>query len=139
MNAIGAALSLSTLILVSISAGCAREPEIEIVEGLDVCRECNMIIDQVNQAAGFVSGGDFVGWYCDVSSRRCGISKRDAYDLYLAHHEGHGGYNNRTYRNKKWLLEAAAKVRDRAKTYRLQLSRCREKLDRPKKKKFWFF
>ncbi len=82
---------------------------------------------------------DFVGWYCDMSNQRCGISKRDAYDLYLAHHEGHGGYNDRTYRNKKWLLEAAAKVRDRAKAYSLQLSRCRKQLDRPEKKKFWFF
>ena len=41
-------------------AGCAREPAIEIVEGIDVCRECNMVIDQVNQAAGFVSGGEFI-------------------------------------------------------------------------------
>ncbi len=60
MNATSAALSLSTFSLVLISTGCAREPEIEIVEGLDVCRECNMVIDQVNQAAGLVSGGEFV-------------------------------------------------------------------------------
>lgn len=82
---------------------------------------------------------DFVGWYCDVSNKRCGISKKDAYNLYLAHHEGHGGFNDLTYRDKKWLLEAAEKVRTRAKVYSRQLSRCREKLDRPKEKKFWFF
>jgi hypothetical protein len=41
-------------------AGCVREPKIELVEGVDVCRECNMIIDQANQAAGFVSGNEFI-------------------------------------------------------------------------------
>jgi len=40
--------------------GCVREPKIEVVAGVDVCAECNMVIDQVNQAAGFVQGNDFV-------------------------------------------------------------------------------
>jgi hypothetical protein len=40
--------------------GCATEPKIEVVEGLDVCRECNMVIDQVNQAAGFVRQSEFI-------------------------------------------------------------------------------
>ena len=54
-----ASKQLALALLLTFS-GCAREPAIEIVEGIDVCRECNMVIDQVNQAAGFVSGGEFI-------------------------------------------------------------------------------
>jgi hypothetical protein len=55
-----AASKLLALTLLLTFSGCAREPAIEIVEGIDVCRECNMVIDQVNQSAGFVSGGEFI-------------------------------------------------------------------------------
>ncbi|HOO77166.1 MAG TPA: hypothetical protein PK636_08110 [bacterium] len=82
---------------------------------------------------------DFLGWYCDQSSRLCGISKRDAYHLYLAYHEGHTGFNRRTYRNKTWLLQVALKVRKRAATYARQLSGCRRQLDEEADSGFWFF
>ncbi len=55
-----AELALSSLVLLLALGGCVREPKIEVVAGLDVCAECNMVIDQVNQAAGFVSGNDFI-------------------------------------------------------------------------------
>ena len=80
---------------------------------------------------------DFVGWYCDRSYKRCSISKKDAYNLYLAHHEGHGGFNKRTYRDKKWLQEAARKVRDRARTYSRQLNGCLGKLEERKERKLF--
>jgi hypothetical protein len=51
---------LSFLFVIHTVAGCAREPTIEIREGIDVCRECNMIIDQANQACGYVSGSEFI-------------------------------------------------------------------------------
>ena len=51
---------LRTALSLVILAGCAKEPKIELVEGIDVCRECNMVIDQANQAAGFVSGSEFI-------------------------------------------------------------------------------
>ncbi len=79
---------------------------------------------------------DFVGWYCDRSQKRCGISKGDPYRLYLAYHEGQGGYNRGSYRDKAWLLAAAGQVRDRAATYRRQLNRCRKKLEPKERKKF---
>jgi len=72
---------------------------------------------------------DFLGWYCDLSHRLCGISKRDAYRLYLAFHEGHSGYNRGTWRNKTWLRDVAKKVSRRAVTYSRQLKGCRKKLD----------
>jgi len=67
---------------------------------------------------------DFVGWYCDTSRKKCGISKQDAYHLYLAYHEGHGGYNRKTYQNKGWLLGVARKVQSRANRYTSQLTSC---------------
>jgi len=72
---------------------------------------------------------DFIGWYGNMSHRKLGISKLDAYSQYLAYHEGHGGYRRKTYNKKKWLLKVAAKVNRNAKRYRGQLSRCRKKLD----------
>jgi hypothetical protein len=60
MSKIHVLRSLSVALLFTALSGCAREPEIQVVPGIDVCRECNMIIEQVNQAAGFVSGGEFI-------------------------------------------------------------------------------
>ena len=77
---------------------------------------------------------DFVGWYCDRSHRRSGISRHDPYRLYLAYHEGHGGYNRGTHREKQWLLSTAARVRDRAARYSRQLAGCREGLESRRKR-----
>ena len=51
---------LPSLFLLLALGGCLKEPEIRIVEGIDTCRECNMVIDQPKQAAGFVKDGEFV-------------------------------------------------------------------------------
>ncbi len=67
---------------------------------------------------------DFVGWYCHQSHIKCGISKKDAYSLYLAYHEGHGGFNAGTYKGKAWLLKVARSVEARSKTYAAQLQGC---------------
>ncbi|MFZ5697512.1 MAG: transglycosylase SLT domain-containing protein [Pseudomonadota bacterium] len=74
---------------------------------------------------------DFVGWYHDRSARQLGIPRGDAYKLYLAYHEGHGGYARGTFRKKSWLLDVAKKVDGRAKTYGTQLAKCRDELDGP--------
>ena len=67
---------------------------------------------------------DFVGWYCNLSRIKCGISKNDAYHLYLAYHEGHGGFNRKTYQKKAWLLRVARKVDSRSQRYKGQLASC---------------
>jgi len=72
----------------------------------------------------FADAVDFIGWYCDLSHKRCGISKLDAYHLYLAYHEGHGGFSRKTYMKKDWLLQVARKVEARAHRYEGQLSSC---------------
>lgn len=73
---------------------------------------------------------DFVGWYCRQSVVRCGISKDNAADLYLAYHEGHGGFNRGTYKKKAWLRKVARRVAQRANSYRKQLSGCEKELRR---------
>ena len=72
---------------------------------------------------------DFVGWYNDTSHRKNGIPKDDAFRLYLAYHEGHGGYSRQTYRSKQWLMDVARKVDKRAKQYNVQLNGCVKKLE----------
>ncbi len=74
---------------------------------------------------------DFVGWYHDRSAKKLGIGRSDANRLYLAYHEGHGGYARGTYQKKKWLLDVAKKVEVRSKTYGTQLAKCRDDLEGP--------
>jgi len=72
----------------------------------------------------FADAIDFVGWYNRQSQKRSGISLHDTYALYLAYHEGHGGYNRATYLKKQWLISVAHKVQDRADSYQAQLVGC---------------
>ena len=75
----------------------------------------------------FTDAVDFVGWYNSQSHRLSGISKVDAYSLYLAYHEGHGGYNRRSFSNKQWLLNVAKKVSAQSARYGSQLQGCEQK------------
>ena len=72
----------------------------------------------------FADAVDFIGWYNKHSYTTLRISKSDAKSTYLAYHEGHEGYENRSYRNKTWLVAAAEKVAARADRYRKQLLSC---------------
>ncbi|UIP28444.1 hypothetical protein [Photobacterium sp. TLY01] len=71
----------------------------------------------------------FIGWYTDETQRQLGISKWDAYNQYLAYHEGRGGYRRGTYRQKPTLLQVSRKVDQQAKSYGWQLKQCRQELE----------
>lgn len=73
---------------------------------------------------------DFIGWYAHQSFTRLGIAKVDAYNQYLAYHEGHGGFRRKTYLSKPWLLRVAQRVAATATRYRRQLSTCQTSLER---------
>jgi hypothetical protein len=73
---------------------------------------------------------NFIGWYSDISHKKLGISKWDAYNLYLAYHEGQGGFQRKTYLKKPWLVTVAQKVKRRAERYAGQLKTCEASLDR---------
>lgn len=78
----------------------------------------------------FADAVDFIGWYTAMSRELSGISPDDPRSLYLAYHEGHGGYNRGTWRGKAWLQRAAGQVESDARTYDAQIQRCRRRLDR---------
>lgn len=68
---------------------------------------------------------DFVGWYADLIERVAGVPKHDAFHLYLAYHEGPGGFQRRSFEAKPWLIGVARKVQDRADLYGRQHAQCR--------------
>ena len=72
---------------------------------------------------------DFIGWHNNVSNEQLGIDKQDAFRLYLAYHEGHGGYRKQSYRSKEWLVDVARKVDRQANRYNSQLQDCSEELE----------
>jgi len=68
---------------------------------------------------------DFVGWYTHETQKQTKVSKWDAYNQYLAYHEGRGGYLKKSYKKKPWLIKVAQKVDRNAKTYAAQLKKCK--------------
>lgn len=76
----------------------------------------------------FGDASDFVGWYCNKANKKLGIPLSNAYELYLAYHEGLVGYAHQTYANKPWLLDVANTVQNRAHQYRIQISQCKYSL-----------
>ena len=78
---------------------------------------------------------DFIGWYNQRSVQQCQIRPDDTYHLYLAYHEGHGGFNRRSFRDKQWLKDVAKRVSAQSIRYRQQLAGCEESLQRP----WWYF
>lgn len=77
---------------------------------------------------------DFIGWYAYQARKRAGISPTNAEQLYLAYHEGVGGFIRKTYLKKKWLVAVAKKVNQRAHTFQYQLKGCEKRLNR----KSWY-
>ena len=63
-----------TVSFCALIAGCGGEPTPEVVAGIDGCASCGMVIDRVNEAAGWIEGGDFVP-FC---SPGCLLAEHDA-------------------------------------------------------------
>lgn len=86
---------------------------------------------QNNSRDHFAAASDFIGWYAQEAHRRAGIDKHNAFQLYLAYHEGVGGYQKKTYRKKVWLMNVAKKVQSRSSLYQAQLSNCQHQIKKP--------
>jgi len=67
---------------------------------------------------------DFVGWYMTKSADLAAVDKADAYNQYLAYHEGWTGYRNQSYKRKPWLLRVATDVVGTSQRYQQQYQRC---------------
>ena len=83
----------------------------------------------------FKDSADFIGWYASKGYYQ-GFDRLDARSLYLAYHEGYGGFKKKNYRNKPWLIKVAERVQTRSTKYQQQYWRCAKEL---KKKRFYFF
>ena len=70
---------------------------------------------------------DFIGWYNDKSHKQLGISKQNARAMYLAYHEGRGGYKRGSYKKKPKLRKYADKVARTARQYSSQLKQCEKR------------
>jgi hypothetical protein len=78
----------------------------------------------------FADAIDFVGWYTSNSNRINSIARDDAYNNYLAYHEGNGGFTRRTYNSKAWLIDVSRQVQANANLYSRQYSQCESDLSR---------
>lgn len=85
----------------------------------------------------FDSAMDFLGWYCHRAHVRAGIPVTNAYALYLAYHEGIGGYTRGVYKNQPYLMTIARRVQHQADLYHTQILQCQHSL--PKKSHWDFF
>jgi len=77
----------------------------------------------------FADSCDFVAWYCATSRQKLGLKPTDVKQLYLAYHEGHGGFRRQSHNGKPWLLNTAHKVEQHAWRYDAQLGTCRRELE----------
>ena len=80
---------------------------------------------------------DFIGWYNHKSHQELGLSKWNARGLYLAYHEGRGGYRRGSYRHKPQLLKIADRVASTASAYGAQLQSCEARFRCRKWYQFW--
>ena len=74
----------------------------------------------------FGDGVDFIGWYANEANKKASIPRSDAYSLYLAYHEGIGGYQRKSYLKKPWLISVARKVQAKSQIYAMQLNSCKK-------------
>ena len=82
----------------------------------------------------FKDAVDFVAWYNRTSVERAKIPANDTYRLYLAYHEGHGGFKRGSFNKKGWLKGVAKKVANQAAKYDKQLKSCESRF----KSKWWW-
>jgi hypothetical protein len=72
----------------------------------------------------FADSSDFIGWYMNLNSRVNGVPTSDAYNQYLAYHEGKAGFARGTYLRKAWLPPVARDVQAWSARYDSQLRMC---------------
>ena len=65
----------------------------------------------------------FIAWYIN-KNKNVGINPLDAYNNYLAYHEGRTGYLRGGYHQKNWLLNVAQNVNVTAHRFYEQVHRC---------------
>ncbi len=82
---------------------------------------------------------DFIGWYNHKSNKHLGISKWDPKRMYLAYHEGRGGYARGSYKRKPRVVRIANRVDRQARAYGSQLRKCEDRFRCRHWYQFWPF
>jgi len=82
---------------------------------------------------------DFVGWYNQLSHQQLGIPYSAPRKLYLAYHEGRGGYARKSFEKKPAVMDLAARVQTRAFRYDNQLQTCEQEFQCWRWYQFWPF
>ncbi|WP_273208376.1 lysozyme-like domain containing protein [Marinobacter subterrani] len=82
---------------------------------------------------------DFVGWYNYLSHQQLGIAFTAPRNLYLAYHEGRGGYARGSYQQKPDVTDLASRVQTRAFRYDNQLKTCEQEFQCWRWYQFWPF
>lgn len=77
----------------------------------------------------FADAIDFMSWFVFKTHQVNRVSKWDARHQYFNYHEGWGGYQRGTYKNKQWLIKVADRVNARASRYAAQYAKCKKKLN----------
>ena len=78
----------------------------------------------------FTDAVEFVAWYSAELVGVLGLSRTDVESLYLAYHEGPGGYARGSHLAKPEVRRSARRVAARAARFESQLASCRSALDR---------
>ena len=78
----------------------------------------------------FKDSVDFIGWYTNKTEKILKISKTDAFNQYIAYHEGWGNYKN--YKENIKVIGLAKKVKKQSDKYKNQLQKCKKTLNRKK-------
>ena len=82
---------------------------------------------------------DFVGWYNQLTHRQLGIPFHNPRQLYLAYHEGRGGYARKTFARKPAVTALSSRVQLRAFRYDNQLKSCEQEFQCWRWYQFWPF
>lgn len=77
----------------------------------------------------FAAATDFIGWYVHMTKSHLGISSKNTYALYLAYHEGLGGYRSHSYVRNPIIMRVAKNVHKKAGIYQMQLLACQNKIE----------
>ena len=78
----------------------------------------------------FKDSVDFIGWYTNKTEKILKVSKNDAFNQYIAYHEGWGNYKN--YKNNNKVINLAKRLEKQSNIYKKQLSDCKNSLSTSK-------
>ena len=80
--------------------------------------------------ARFKDSVDFIGWYTSKTEKILKVSKNDAFNQYIAYHEGWGNFKN--YKDNTKVINLAKRVEKQSNTYKQQLAKCKNSLSTTK-------